>query len=161
MNAPNPATEPVDPAKLTRQVGRALLAVVPPEWKQLRAEYRAAGRHVEADLLVITGDGREIPLAPPREVVDMLGKLRAAMYQPGRGTWLSAVYQLAYPSRFSADFEPDVEPSWRRVPPPVGFVDELRFFPRQDEHIPDWLRERVAPPAQTPPSGIPVSRPAD
>jgi len=49
----------------------------------------------------------------------------------------------------------DLEPPWRQAPPPVGFADELRFFPRADEHLPGWLRERSGlPPAPvaTPPA---------
>jgi len=152
--------------QLTRQVGRALLTVAGADWQQVRAEYRSAGRHIEVDVIVKGPDGVERPMRPPQEVVDGLGRLRQGMYRPGRGTWLSALYVLDPPSAFSAEFEPDVEPRWRRVPPPIGFADELRFFPRGDEHIPDWLRQRAGlPPApgaqeagqgdapQPPPSG--------
>jgi len=134
--------------QLTRQVGRALLTVAGADWQQIRAEYRSAGRHIEVDVLVKGPDGVERTVRPPQEVVDGLGRLRQGMYRPGRGTWLSALYLLDPPSSFSAEFEPDVEPRWRRVPPPIGFADELRFFPRGDEHIPDWLRMRAGlPPA--------------
>lgn len=147
--------------RLTRQVGRALLTVAGQDWTQVRAEFRAAGRHVEVDVYVTSQDGAPRPVRPPQEVVDGLGKLRQGMYRPGRGTWLSALYLLEPPSSFSAEFEPDVEPRWRRVPPPIGFADELKFFPRGDDHLPDWLRQRAGlPPAgteatATPPSGTP------
>lgn len=147
--------------RLTRQVGRALLTVAGQDWTQVRAEFRAAGRHVEVDVYVTGQDGAPRPVRPPQEVVDGLGKLRQGMYRPGRGTWLSALYLLDPPSSFSAEFEPDVEPRWRRVPPPIGFADELKFFPRGDDHIPDWLRQRAGlPPAgaevpATPPHGTP------
>jgi hypothetical protein len=134
--------------QLTRQVGRALLTVAGADWQQIRAEYRSAGRHIEVDVLVRGPDGIERTVRPPQEVVDGFGRLRQGMYRPGRGTWLSALYLLDPPSSFSAEFEPDVEPRWRRVPPPIGFADELRFFPRGDEHLPDWLRQRAGlPPA--------------
>ena len=56
---------------------------------------------------------------------------------------------------------------WRRPPPPVGFQDELFFFPRTEDRIPEWLRQRVsAPPRQppapqgvTPPRGMPRQAP--
>jgi hypothetical protein len=134
--------------QLTRRVGRALLTVAGADWQQVRAEYRSVGRHIEVDVLVKGPDGIERTVRPPQEVVDGFGRLRQGMYRPGRGTWLSALYLLDPPSSFSAEFEPDVEPRWRRVPPPIGFADELRFFPRGDEHIPDWLRQRAGlPPA--------------
>jgi hypothetical protein len=38
------------------------------------------------------------------------------------------------------------EPRWRNVPPVIGFQDELRTFPRADERIPDWWRQRIGLP---------------
>jgi hypothetical protein len=151
--------------QLIRRIGRALLGAAPQEWKQIRAEYRSTGLHIEADVIITGDDGQPQPIRPSKEVVDLLGELRAAMYQPGRGTWMSGVYLLEHPSKYSAEFEPDVEPRWRRLPPPIGFQDELRRFPREDAHIPDWLRARAGlPPAgqqalATPPGGTPMPPP--
>jgi hypothetical protein len=150
--------EQAEQDQLTRQVGRALLTVAGEGWREVRAEYRAAGRHIEVDVFVTGPDGAPQLVRPPVEVVEGLGKLRQGMYRPGRGTWLSAMYLLEPPSSFSAEFEPDVEPHWRRVPPPIGFADELRFYPRAEEYIPDWLRQRAglkSPGEPTPPGGMP------
>jgi hypothetical protein len=158
VTEPQPVMEQAEQEQLTRQVGRALLQVAGDGWQQVRAEYRSAGRHIEVDVFVTGPDGTPRTVRPPMEVVDGLGKLRQGMYRPGRGTWMSALYLLEPPSSFSAEFEPDVEPRWRRVPPPIGFADELRFFPRAEEHIPDWLRQRAGmrPPGEsTPPGGTP------
>jgi len=146
VTEPAPVMEQAEQDRLTRQVGRALLTVAGDGWTQVRAEYRSAGRHVEVDVFVAGQDGQPRPVRPPQQVVDGLGALRKGMYRPGRGTWLAAVYLLEPPSSFSAEFEPDVEPRWRRVPPPIGFADELRFFPRGDDAIPDWLRQRAGLP---------------
>jgi hypothetical protein len=121
-----PAQQGEEAQQLIRRIGRALLATAPPRWRQLRAEYRSAGRHIEADVFVTGEDGATRPVRPPMEVVELLGQLRGAMYQPGRGTWLSGVYLLDHPSKFSAEFEPDVEPAWRRVPPHPGVVAAAR-----------------------------------
>ena len=168
MTEPQPVMAQAEQDQLTRQVGRALLSAAGADWQQVRAEYRSAGRHIEVDVHVTGPDGVERPVRPPQEVVDGLGRLRQGMYRPGRGTWLSALYTLDPPSSFSAEFEPDAEPRWRRVPPPIGFADELRFFPRAEENIPDWLRQRAglppAPPADgdgppTPTQGTPQQAP--
>jgi hypothetical protein len=164
LSEPLPAMGQAEQDQLTRQVGRALLGAAPPGWTRIRAEYRSAGRHIEVDVFVTGPDGTEHPMRPPMEVVDGLGRMRQGMYRPGRGTWLSAIYTLEPPSSFTVDFEPDLEPRWRRIPPPVGFQDELRFFPRSEDAIPDWFRERAGlppagaampPPAATPPAGLP------
>ena len=160
MSEPLPAMEQAEQDRLTRQVGRALLAQAPPGWTRIRVEYRSAGRHIEVDVFVTGPDGTAHPARPPAEVVDGLGRLRQGMYRPGRGTWLSAVYQIEPPSSFSAEFEPDLEPRWRRLPPPIGFQDELRFYPRAAEHIPAWLRQRAGLPPVGSPAGPPAMRPA-
>jgi hypothetical protein len=150
-----------DPQQLIKRIGRALLGAAPPNWKQVRAEYRSAGRHIEADVAITTDDDQQYPIRPPLDVVELLGELRALMYRPGRGTWLSGLYVLDHPSKYNAEFEPDAEPRWRRVPPPIGFQDELRRFPREDAHIPEWLRARaglppIADTTATPPGGVPL-----
>lgn len=133
--------------QLVKQIGRAMLPALPPGgWQRIRAEYRAAGRHIEVDLAFAGPDGQWRPVRPPMDVVQLFGQLRAGMYEPVRGTWLSAVYEIEAPAAFAVDFNADDEPRWRNPPPLIGFQDELRTFPRQDERIPEWLRQRLGLP---------------
>ena len=144
MSQPPVPLRPEQHQEIVRQIGAVLTSQVPPGWRQLRVEYRAAGRHVEADLLVTGPDGVPRPGQPHLEVVRLLGVLRAGMYQPGLGTWLGAilVFEPAQPP--DAEFlRPDLEPPFRQQPPSIGFQDELRFFPRAEQHVPAWLRDRA------------------
>ncbi|GGS50614.1 hypothetical protein GCM10010171_52220 [Actinokineospora fastidiosa] len=159
VSEPKMAMDEAELNRLTKQVGRAMVAVAGPRWQKVRAEYRSVGRHVEVDLIVTGADGEPVSVRPPTEMVEGLRTLRGGMYRPGRGTWISAVYEIEPPGDYTVEFEPDVEPTWRRVPPPIGFIDELRFFPREDSHIPNWLRERVTPPGPVPPQGPVPPRP--
>ncbi|MGW5721805.1 ferredoxin [Amycolatopsis sp. NPDC003865] len=150
MTQPPGPLRPDQQQEIVRQIGAVLMSQVPPGWRQLRVEYRAAGRHVEADLLVTGPDGLPRPGQPHPEAVRLLGVLRSGMYQPGVGTWLGAIFVFEPAQPPDVDFvRPDLEPPFRQQPPPIGFADELRFFPRADEHIPAWLRERagLTPPA--------------
>lgn len=144
--------------QLVKQIGRAMLPALPPGWQRIRAEYRAAGRHIEVDLAFAGPDGQWRPVRPPMDVVQLFGQLRAGMYEPVRGTWLSAVYEIEAPAAFSVDFNADDEPRWRNPPPLIGFQDELRTFPRQDDRIPPWLRQRLGLPPLPPPA---APEPAD
>lgn len=156
---------PLDPGRqrdLVAQIGQALSSAVPPRWRQVRVDYRAAGRHVEVDVVVTTLDGRDHPARPHLEAVRLLGVLRGGMYRPGRGTWLSATLLFTPQQPPRLEFRPDVEPRWRQPPPPLGFQDELRFFPRADAFIPPWLRARAGLPplpAQGTPGAPPVGHP--
>ncbi|MFD7655119.1 hypothetical protein ACFV4N_14185 [Actinosynnema sp. NPDC059797] len=149
MSQPGQPATPLseeEQTRLIKHLGRAMLPVLPQGWQRVRAEYRAAGRHIEVDLAFAGPDGQWRPVRPPMDVVQLFGRLRAGMHQPDRGTWLSAVYEIEAPAAFSVDFNADEEPRWRNAPPVIGFQDELRAFPRQDDRIPDWLRQRVGLP---------------
>lgn len=144
MSQPPAPLGPRQRQHLLGQIATALASAAPPGWRQLRAEYRAAGRHVEADLVVTGPDGTPGPVPPSPQAVQLLGTLRAGMYQPGRGTWLAAAVVVLPGAPPRTEFAIDEEPRWRRVPPPIGFQDELRFFPREDRFVPGWLRRRAA-----------------
>ncbi|TDP92075.1 hypothetical protein [Labedaea rhizosphaerae] len=149
------ALEPVEQERLTRQLGRALVKAAGEDWQRVWAQYRAAGKHVEADLVVTGADGQQRPVRPPQTAIELFGQLRGGMYRPERGTWLSATYTVEPSGGFAVDFEPDAEPAWRRVPPPIGFQDELRWFPRAEDAIPEWLKVRAGL-SPTPAAGVPV-----
>ena len=157
MSQPSGPLRPDQQQEIIRRVGAVLSSQVPPGWRQLRVEYRAAGRHVEADLLVTGPDGVPRPGQPHPEAVRLLGVLRSGMYQPGLGTWLGAIFVFDPAKPPDVDFvRPDLEPPFRQQPPPIGFQDELRFFPRADEHIPGWLRQATG---QAPATDGPVRTP--
>jgi hypothetical protein len=136
-------TRPSEPSRLIAQISQLIAPGLP---VRVRIEYRAVGRHVEADISIAGPDGVFRPVRPDPMVVQLLGTLRTAMYEPGRGTWVSAVLEFAQNTPPLTEFTLDEEPRWRRTPPPVGLADELRFFPRDDRFLPDWLRGAPAEP---------------
>ena len=161
MSQPNTPLSEQEQQQLVRQIGRAMLPMLPQGWQKVRAEYRAAGRHIEVDMAVAGPDGQPQPVRPPMDVVTLLGQLRAGMHSAERGTWLTAVYELEAPSAFTVDFNSEDEPAWRNPPPPIGLQDELRTFPRADVRIPNWWRHRIGmppleAPVDTPPGGVPA-----
>ncbi|MEV0681778.1 hypothetical protein AB0I60_35180 [Actinosynnema sp. NPDC050436] len=151
MSQPASPLSEQEQQQLVRRIGRAMLPAFPAGWQRVRAEYRAAGRHIEVDLAFTGPDGQWRQVRPPMDVVQLFGQLRAGMYTSERGTWLSAVYELEAPAAFAVDFNAEDEPRWRNPPPLIGFQDELRTFPRADERIPDWLRQRVGLPPRVEP----------
>lgn len=157
---PMPAYPP-QPHPLVAPIGELLAAAVPAGWRRLHVEYRAVGLHIETDVMAVGFDGVARPVQPPATVVQLLGWLRAGMYQPGRGTWFGAtlVVDPGVPPQLTVGL--DEEPRWRWMPSPQGFQDELRFFPRSEQYIPDWLRARAGlPPTAHPAPGLPPVAPA-
>jgi len=148
MTTPSVPLSPEQQQQLVNRIGHGLASMAPPgTWRQVRAEYRAAGRHIEADVVVTGQDGVPRAVQPPPELLQLLGTLRAGMYRPGAGTWLGAVLTVDPVQGVAADFAHDREPQWRRTPPPIGFQDELRAFPRAEQNVPEWLRRRAAGPS--------------
>ena len=66
MSQPATPLSEQDQQQLVRQIGRAMLPAVPQGWQRIRAEYRAAGRHIEVDLAFAGPDGQLRPVRKSR-----------------------------------------------------------------------------------------------
>ncbi|MBM7812806.1 hypothetical protein JOE68_003671 [Saccharothrix algeriensis] len=142
MSEPKPLN-PTEQDALVKQIGLTLMRAAPDDWRHVAAEYRATGRYFELAAEVRSADGTMRAWSPPQEVAGLFSRLRAGMYREGRGSWSNARYQLDHPSSYNLDFD-RAEPAWQTPPPPQAYVDEMRFFPRAEENVPDWLRRRLA-----------------
>ncbi|GAA1278755.1 glycohydrolase toxin TNT-related protein [Saccharothrix xinjiangensis] len=140
---------PTEQDALVKQIGLTLMRAAPEEWRHVTAEYRATGRYSELIAEVRSTDGNLRTWSPPQEVANLFARLRAGMYREGRGSWSNARYQLDHPSSYNLDFDRN-EPAWQTPPPPQAYLDEMRFFPRTDENVPDWLRRRLQQAPQPP-----------
>lgn len=149
---------PTEQDALVKQIGLTLMRAAPEEWRHVTAEYRATGRYFELAAEVRTADGALRAWSPPHEVAGLFSRLRAGMYRDGRGSWSNARYQLDHPSSYNLDFD-RAEPSWTTPPPPQAYLDEMRFFPRTDENVPDWLRRRLQQTGPPPQDQLPHDQP--
>ncbi|WP_018683729.1 hypothetical protein [Actinokineospora enzanensis] len=82
------------------------------------------------------GDVGPIPAA----VSEGYQELRDLGYEPGRGTWFSAKLVLEQGSAPQPSFDYDDDPRWLPELHPTTFVRDLETYPRDDKHIPEWLR---------------------
>jgi hypothetical protein len=64
------------------------------------------------------------------------------MYLEGKGTWFSMEYVITRPNRYNVHFNYDQDPEIT-FPTPQGFTQDLKYFPRDEQYIPDWLREKL------------------
>lgn len=144
MSQPGPRPQPeslnqAEQQQLIQEIGRVIIRALPPGWAESSIEYRAAGGHRELVAQLVAPNGTVVPLSAPSEVWDLFGKLREGMYQPERGTWLSALYRLQRPSSYTVDFNGDYEPVWDTPPTPSDLADELHRYPRNPANVPAWL----------------------
>lgn len=140
---------PTDQDALVKQIGLALMRTAPDGWQQINAEFRATGRYYELSADVTGSDGSPQPWTASHDIAMHFAKLRAGMYREGRGTWFNARYQIEKPSSYNLEFDRN-EPQWRTPPPAPAFRDELHFFPRTEDNVPEWLMRKL--------SGLPPER---
>ncbi|WP_190820978.1 TNT domain-containing protein [Saccharopolyspora pogona] len=144
------AISPEEQEQIARRIGVLLLQGAPEDWQEITVEYRATGEYHDLLGEVAAQDGSSRPWEPPIELQEIFERLREGMYRPDVGTWLSALYVVERPSSYRIDINFDSEPLWQRPLPRAAYVDELRRYPRAEENVPDWMRERFdGTPVQT------------
>ncbi len=130
---------------LVQQLGIALLDLVPETgWRRIDLVSSMTVPVQDLGLTVIMTDGSRPEIRPPRELNVVLAKLRTLTYRPGRGAWFSARVSLNPPAAIFYNYNYDHEP---RLTPPMSaadYAEDLKMFPREPEHIPGWLREKLA-----------------
>ncbi|AOS65686.1 glycohydrolase toxin TNT-related protein [Actinoalloteichus hymeniacidonis] len=140
-----------DQAVLARDIGMALLQAAPPGWQQIRVEYRAMGSVTDAVGKVINEDGSTASWEPPADCGPLFERLRQNMYEPEKGTWLSALYVVERPSNYRIDVNVDKKVPWDPPLPPNAFHEELNRYPREDSAIPPWFWRGLGRPDRTQP----------
>ena len=91
-----------------------------------------------------TPEGRSNSPRFPPELHDALETLRVAMYREGSGTWFGASFRVTSEGSATAEFDYENEPQWDVAPAPEVYVADLQKFPRDDDHIPGWLKVQLA-----------------
>ncbi|ASO22701.1 hypothetical protein FHR81_005233 [Actinoalloteichus hoggarensis] len=144
------ANSPEDQAVLARDIGMALLQAAPPGWQQIRVEYRAMGGFTDSVGKVISEDGSSSPWEPPADCGPLFERLRQNMYDPEKGTWLSALYVVERPSNYRIDVNLDKQVPWEPPLPPTAFEEELSRYPRPEKRIPPWFWHAMGRPERQP-----------
>ncbi|OXM48392.1 hypothetical protein CFP71_33265 [Amycolatopsis thailandensis] len=130
---------------LIQQLGTALLNLVPVEgWRRIDLVSAMTVPAQDLGLTVIMDDGSRPEIAPPHELNVILAKLRTLLYQRGRGTWFSARISMNPPGAIFYNYNNDYEPVLTPPMEPEHYVEDLKMFPRDPDHIPAWLGEKLA-----------------
>jgi hypothetical protein len=121
-------------------IARALVADLPAGWREVSAVYRATTSYAELDADVLLPSGETQLETLPEGLEDHFEELRREMYQPGKGTWLTAKVTVTSTGHFATDFDYDHEPAWSIPVDRAIYPADLAAFPRDPEHTPDWLK---------------------
>ncbi|MER5393061.1 hypothetical protein [Saccharopolyspora sp. NPDC002686] len=143
MSTPPNNRQP-EPDQIRQQVVDSLLASAPPDWAEIRLEFRASSTICQAEVSGSTLTGAPLLMPPPEGTTGRLKAVRAAMFEPGRGTWFSLHIGVKRNGSPEYRFNYTDATHWRPPVAPTVFTLDQERFPRDDQHIPDWLRERLA-----------------
>ncbi|WP_158844596.1 TNT domain-containing protein [Saccharothrix deserti] len=141
MTAPQLDVE--DQNAILGSVTTLLVQRLPGDWEQLFVDFRMMGRYLETQVSGLTMFGASFDWELPPEALPFFVQLRDGMARPGRGTWFSMKFHLVHPDTYSAEFDRDNEPDWTQPPARQYYAEELETYPRDDDVIPAWLRERA------------------
>jgi hypothetical protein len=133
---------PPEQQQILTRIGTKLLAEVPEDWERVTYFIQSVIDHSSAEVVVEFPDGTSRRESLPAEVFSLTDELRAGMYQEGKGTWFSMRYVISRPGKFNVDFNYDEDPGIT-FPTSQGFTKDLRYFPREEANIPEWLREKL------------------
>jgi len=115
-------------------IARALTAELPPGWRGVSGIYLATAPYADEPTQID-------PL--PDGLENHFETLRRQMYQPGKGTWLTARITITPDGHFATDFDYEREPGWSIPVNDDVYAADLAEFPRDDQHVPPWLRTKL------------------
>jgi hypothetical protein len=130
---------PQDQDAVLQDIALVLAHNLPPGWQECLVVHGALGAHAETTVRIERLNGPPIDVTGPEVLGELFARLRTGMYRPGVGTWFSARFQLTHPVDYRVEYDGTGQPHWSAPPPPEAYADDLRSFPRDPEHIPDWL----------------------
>lgn len=145
-SSPSLQPSPEPHGDLLQAVGRGLVGVAPEDWYRLDLKYLATATVGQPVLTVLKQDRTRLTVRVPHEVEHALRELRGRMYEPGRGTWFALRFTVDPPMEYRVLFDHDHDPNWWPALPASEWRSDLEVYPRDPEHVPDWLREKLIEP---------------
>lgn len=135
--------------QLIAEIALRLADEVEGDWSTLIFKHRNLSMFFTGRIDVHRPDGSFAHARPPDSVLSLTDELRRVMYEPGKGAWFSARWTIASSeadeekNRPQIVFNYDDEPVWRWPAHPGLYAIDLEKFPRDDDRVPGWLRQKV------------------
>ncbi|MEC3892822.1 immunity protein YezG family protein [Nocardiopsis sp. LDBS1602] len=79
---------------------------------------------------------------PPSFIINTM-QLRSGMYKENEGTWLSWELNVSNEGRYRSKFNYDTIPPYTFSPSDREYIRETELFPREGEHMPSWLQDKI------------------
>jgi hypothetical protein len=135
--------------QLIAEIALHLADEVEGAWSTLVFNHRNLSMFFTGRIDVHRPDGSFAHVRPPDSVLSLTDELRRVMYEPGKGAWFSARWTIASGEVDEEKNPPQIvfnyddEPVWRWPAHPGLYALDLETFPRDDDRVPAWLRQKV------------------
>ncbi|WP_456819873.1 hypothetical protein [Cellulomonas sp. URHB0016] len=130
-------------SRIIEAIARSLALVVEPGWTGIDYRRAVLSPVSEGHLHVVYPEREAYPPAP-REVAKLVKQLRDVMYVERSGTWFTFELWIEAPGSVRSKFNYDDEPAWDAPVPAGAYVTDQHSYPRDVEHQPAWLRDKIA-----------------
>jgi hypothetical protein len=128
--------------ELLQAIGQALFDELPDDFASARVVCSMVGDQARFDVGHTDGSGRQASTGMPDDLYELFLDLRDATYEPGKGAWYVARFELSADGRFGIDFDYDSEPSVVSATED-DFREDLERYPREPELVPGWYARRI------------------
>lgn len=124
-------------------LAKELSSFLSPEFSRVELEYTAAGPVGQAKVRAVRFDETSTTFPRFPQIHTAVKALRSAMYRPDSGTWFSMRMSVSAAGSVDVSFNYDEQPPTSFDFAPDAFAADLVKFPRDEAHIPKWLREQL------------------
>lgn len=122
-----------------------LVQTTPPNWKAITLNIQIVGGSISYEAGAGLNDGQSITYkAVPNAVIHYMVQAKKLMAIPGQGAPLFMAITLDEDKKVTVNPNYEATPPWADRVPDEAWRAELTMFPRDAEHTPEWLADRIA-----------------
>lgn len=141
---------------VVRRVGGLLMAGAPDGWRRLDLAAAVTVSDRQVVVTAVLPDGYR-QVEPPADLDFLITELRELKNEVGLGTWLSVRLTVDPDGTYAVWFNFAQDPRWDPPLAAESYRRDLDAFPRDDQWVPHWYRERMA--GRQPVGAIPIGVP--
>ncbi|MDA2805898.1 hypothetical protein [Nocardiopsis suaedae] len=127
--------------ELVEEAVRVLARGLPEGWSEVKFRADALHGYMETYGIVTMEDGGQKEFNGNFVILKVLHDLRVGMYMQDKGTWYSMRILLDGNGKYSVNYNYNYAPRFNVPPTNQTYLEDLKYFPREEEQIPGWLKE--------------------
>lgn len=119
-------------------------------WEKYEIDTYALRKIVEINAFYFQNEGKKVSFNPKYQgqvdrnddLTFLFLDLRKVMYElsSNQGAWFHCKISVYPDGKFETNFNYDDQPDFAYEPGKDKFIDDLKFFPREDKSKPEWLK---------------------